>query len=84
MLPIPKNIKSIFFAVFLVKSFALMTDLANQQVQFIDSLERFLANMDTVKKFLKNTLSKLVTTVDDENNLNQVISAEYAINCMEK
>ena len=31
---------------------------SNQQVQFIDSLERFSANMDTVKKFLKNTLSK--------------------------
>ena len=36
------------------------------------------------KIFKKHFIKKLVTTVADENNLNQVISAEYAINCMEK
>ena len=56
MLLLPKNIKSIFLAVLLIKSCALMIDLANQlfsteeRIQFINILQRFLKGIVIVEK----------------------------------
>ena len=56
MLLLPKNIKSIFLAVLLIKSCALMIDLANQlfsteeRIQFINILQRFLKSIVIVEK----------------------------------
>ena len=53
MLPILKNIKSIFLVVFLVKACALMIDLANwsfsteKKMQSISGFQQFLMSMNT-------------------------------------
>ena len=51
MLPIPKNIKSIFLAVSRIKSCALMIDLANQL---------FFTEEKVVQKFIAEILNEYV------------------------
>lgn len=88
MLLMPKNIKSIFLALFLIKLCVLLIDLPDQLL--------FTEDKNEVNKFITAILNKyeycilvikkhfhknVAMTVHDENNF-EVITAKYVLNCL--
>ena len=88
MLLMPKNIKSIFLALFLIKLCVLVIDLPDQLL--------FTEDKNEVNKFITAILNKyeycilviknhfhknVAMTVHDENNF-EVITAKYVLNCL--
>ena len=65
MLNTVKNVKIMFLAVYLIKSFVLMTNLASQlfftgeKMQFLNLLMQFSKSMIIAQKLYKSTLIKI-------------------------